>query len=390
MLYDASRSVATCVLVLLPPAYVTLALRCGVRLHRKAWGIDDTCMVLSAPFFAWLSASVLSGAWNGLGARDDHLYGGHAQYTTALKASGCDYKVRGPSADDPQNYFMFMLSYCCGVFFLKLSIALTLMRITAGRPAYVWTLRVTILIFTAAIFMVFFYVLAQCQPIAYSWDKSIPGGKCKDKRILTGMSFAISAANIVTDWTCALLPIPLLWNLEMHRNSKIAAGVLLSFGVFASVCALIRLKYTIALNEDSDFLYHASFVVMWAYAEAGVGFSAANCSTLRPIFVRIFRLGSSRGHPDDTDSREYGCCPTHFRSRHSGFELNGDASDAVIVHPATRAGYGVKTTVTAGEPENDRDGGGRLAAGEEVCFEDDASQREILREDRVSFTYRKK
>ncbi|KKY13761.1 putative conserved hypothetical protein [Diplodia seriata] len=356
MLYDASRSVATCVLVLLPPAYVTLALRCGVRLHRKAWGIDDTCMVLSA------------------------------------------------------NYFMFMLSYCCGVFFLKLSIALTLMRITAGRPAYVWTLRVTILIFTAAIFMVFFYVLAQCQPIAYgakpvhsprnqsrsltlhrySWDKSIPGGKCKDKRILTGMSFAISAANIVTDWTCALLPIPLLWNLEMHRNSKIAAGVLLSFGVFASVCALIRLKYTIALNEDSDFLYHASFVVMWAYAEAGVGFSAANCSTLRPIFVRIFRLGSSRGHPDDTDSREYGCCPTHFRSRHSGFELNGDASDAVIVHPATRAGYGVKTTITAGEPEDDRDGGGRLAAGEEACFEDDASQREILREDRVSFTYRKK
>ncbi|OMP82633.1 hypothetical protein BK809_0006943 [Diplodia seriata] len=333
-----------------------------------------------------------------------------------------------------------MLSYCCGVFFLKLSIALTLMRITAGRPAYVWTLRVTILIFTAAIFMVFFYVLAQCQPIAYgakpvhsprnqsrsltlhrySWDKSIPGGKCKDKRILTGMSFAISAANIVTDWTCALLPIPLLWNLEMHRNSKIAAGVLLSFGVFASVCALIRLKYTIALNEDSDFLYHASFVVMWAYAEAGVGFSAANCSvsplsvpfhvaiwyvsrrrtwwlthrsstqTLRPIFVRIFRLGSSRGHPDDTDSREYGCCPTHFRSRHSGFELNGDASDAVIVHPATRAGYGVKTTVTAGEPEDDRERGGRLAAGEEVCFEDDASQREILREDRVSFTYRKK
>lgn len=193
---------------------------------------------------------------------------------------------------------MFMLSYCCGVFFLKLSIAMTLMRITAGRPAYIWTIRVTILVFTATIFMVFFYVLVQCKPIEYglnhhhpttinpgshyhhrySWDKTIPNGYCKDKRILTGLSFGISAGNIVTDWTCALLPIPLLWNLEMHRNSKIAAGVLLSFGIFASICALIRLKYTIALNEDVDFLYHASFVVMWAYAEAGVGFSAANCS----------------------------------------------------------------------------------------------------------------
>ena len=48
MLYDASKSVATCVLILIPPAYITLALRCGVRIHRKAWGIDDTCMIISA------------------------------------------------------------------------------------------------------------------------------------------------------------------------------------------------------------------------------------------------------------------------------------------------------------------------------------------------------
>ncbi|KAB2569414.1 hypothetical protein DBV05_g11920 [Lasiodiplodia theobromae] len=386
MLYDASKSVATCVLILIPPAYITLVLRCGVRIHRKAWGVDDTCMIISAPFFAWLSASVLTGALNGLGAKDNHLFGGQDQYTTVLK-----------------NYFMFMLSYCCGVFFLKLSIALTLMRITAGRPAYIWTIRVTILVFTATIFMVFFYVLVQCKPIEYSWDKSIPGGHCKDKRILTGLSFGISAGNIVTDWTCALLPIPLLWNLEMHRNSKIAAGVLLSFGIFASICALIRLKYTIALNEDVDFLYHASFVVMWAYAEAGVGFSAANCSTLRPIFTRTFRLGSSRGKSDDTDSREYGCCPTALKSRRSGIELgDADASEAIIVHPATRAGYGVKTTVTAGGADPDdlleRErlgrggaGGGSGGTAEDVgSFEDDASQREILREDRISTTYRKK
>lgn len=62
---------------------------------------------------------------------------------------------------------MFMLSYCCGVFFLKLSIAMTLMRITAGRPAYIWTIRATIIVFTATIFMVFFYVLVQCKPIEY-------------------------------------------------------------------------------------------------------------------------------------------------------------------------------------------------------------------------------
>lgn len=92
------------------------------------------------------------------------------------------------------------------------------------------------------------------------------------------MSFTLSSTNILTDWTCALLPIPLLWSLEMNRNSKIAAGILLSFGVFASVCALVRLQYTIGLTATSDYLYHVSYVLLWAFAEVGVGMTAANCS----------------------------------------------------------------------------------------------------------------
>lgn len=96
------------------------------------------------------------------------------------------------------------------------------------------------------------------------------------------MSFTLSSTNILTDWTCALLPVPLLWSLEMNRNSKIAAGVLLSFGIFASACALVRLQYTIGLTATSDYLYHVSYVLLWAYAEVGVGMTAANCSVRPP------------------------------------------------------------------------------------------------------------
>lgn len=61
----------------------------------------------------------------------------------------------------------------------------------------------------------------------------------------------------------------------------------------------------------------------------------------------------------------------------------------------------MKTTVTAGEPDElereERERLGREARGgsggtaEDVgSFEDDASQREILREDRISTTYKKR
>lgn len=136
------------------------------------------------------------------------------------------------------------------------------------------------------------------------------------------MSFTLSSTNILTDWTCALLPIPLLWSLEMNRNSKIAAGILLSFGVFASVCALVRLQYTIGLTATSDYLYHVSYVLLWAFAEVGVGMTAANCSvrsrlapvrkkradifpsqTLRPVFSKILNLSNLSGGRSGNQSR---------------------------------------------------------------------------------------
>jgi len=40
-----SRSMAACTLVLVPPAYLCIALRMYVRLKRKSWGSDDWCML---------------------------------------------------------------------------------------------------------------------------------------------------------------------------------------------------------------------------------------------------------------------------------------------------------------------------------------------------------
>ncbi|OJD32531.1 uncharacterized protein BKCO1_37000113 [Diplodia corticola] len=356
MLYDASKAIVTCVFTLVAPAFVSFTLRCGVRISRKAWGVDDTCMALAVPFFAWLSATCLSGAWHGIGATDDHLYGGTEQYSAALKARWRDW-------------FMFMVAYCSSVLLVKLSIALTLLRIASGRRVYAWIIRATIALFTVVTVIV----------LIYAWDKSIPDGKCKDARILTAMSFALSATNILTDWTCALLPIPLLWNLEMNRNSKIAAGCLLSFGVFASACAIIRLQYTVGLSATEDYLFHISSVMLWAYAEVGVGMTAANCSTLRPVFKRILKLGSSFGRSagDDTtslSSSDYGCCSKSRSRREGAIELD-DSCDAspYRVKPAVNGGRDARTT---DEDINREDN-------------DNESAREILRESRqVNSTYK--
>lgn len=68
---------------------------------------------------------------------------------------------------------------------------------------------------------------------------------------------------------------------------------LLSLGVLASLSACIRLKYTVRLNSANDYIHGIGDIVIWGYAENGIGMIVGCLSTLRPLFRRVFQLGSS-------------------------------------------------------------------------------------------------
>lgn len=73
---------------------------------------------------------------------------------------------------------------------------------------------------TAAASMIFtFVLLLQCRPIKYFWDKSQPG-HCVDWSIIIGMSWLWSAFAGLCDFTVGILPIFLVWNLQMDRRTK--------------------------------------------------------------------------------------------------------------------------------------------------------------------------
>jgi hypothetical protein len=79
---------------------------------------------------------------------------------------------------------------------------------------------------------------------------------------------ATTAVNIFTDWVTAFMPIPLLWNLKVNRNTKISVVVILGLGFFASVSACVRLKYTVNLTAQDDYLFALADIVIWGYAES--------------------------------------------------------------------------------------------------------------------------
>jgi hypothetical protein len=191
-------------------------------------------------------------------------------------------------------------------------------RIATSKKAYVRALWITSAMFIIMNIISLFVIIFHCNPISWAWDTTTAGGHCNSNAILTNIYYADTAVNIFTDWFCAILfvntisdviskllisvssPIPLLWSIQLNRNAKVSVVFLLSLGVLASLSACIRLKYTVNLNNSTDYIHGIGDIVIWGYAENGIGMVVGCLSTLRPLFRRVFQLGSSS--PDTASS----------------------------------------------------------------------------------------
>lgn len=69
------------------------------------------------------------------------------------------------------------------------------------------------------VFNVVFFImtLTDCTPLAYKWDKSIPG-RCLD---IIEVYRYVSLPNLFTDIMILVLPLPVIWPLQIGRMQKI-------------------------------------------------------------------------------------------------------------------------------------------------------------------------
>lgn len=66
----------------------------------------------------------------------------------------------------------------------------------------------------------------QCNPIKFLWNREIQGGKCVNSDVFY---FACSLTSTITVVTVLLLPLPIVWNLQVSISRK--AGLAISFSI---------------------------------------------------------------------------------------------------------------------------------------------------------------
>ncbi|KAF2147590.1 uncharacterized protein K452DRAFT_217710, partial [Aplosporella prunicola CBS 121167] len=200
------------------------------------------------------------------------------------------------------------------------------LRASINRRVHVWIiwLAMAATVITGAVF--FFVTLLQCMPISYFWTKAVGGsGKCLDAEIIMALTYLYGGTSALSNFTFGMLPILLVWNLNMERRLKIALVPILSMACIASSAVLVRMAY-VKDFKDPDFLWATVDIAIWSDTEQGLEITAGSLATLRPLFrVAAARLGYSGSVPYPTSNRQGPKKPrqsTVWPTDNSGSDLN--------------------------------------------------------------------
>ncbi|KAM0415949.1 hypothetical protein ACHAPT_013102 [Fusarium lateritium] len=265
----------TCALGVL--SLITVVLRTFVRTSTSQFGLDDGLMLGGLILYLADCGVVSYDAFVGLGSKDDLL-------NVPMQLQGI--KVQQPGilinkADSTQYVIFWQIFYVTSLCCIKCSICYTLLRIAVVKMHRIIVHGIIIMTCITSL-IGFIGVLTTCRPVSANWN---PGtGECASTEVITNLSYLVFASSIVTDWSCAIVPIFILWKMQMKTRTKFLVAVVLTLGAVASVTTIARMPLLRSYKEpENNYLYHMGFVIMLSILECGIGLVAGSLPMLRRL-----------------------------------------------------------------------------------------------------------
>ncbi|KAJ1329472.1 hypothetical protein MN608_06207 [Microdochium nivale] len=268
-LYDGASTLVSVCAFFIGACILLVSLRMYLRWSFAADGLDDYLFVLGLILWVISTSFVIPACWNGLGAHVD-------RYT----------KEQGIKAN--KYFFLFQHFYVWANIPIKTSLCLTIARIMSDVRGIKWFLHGIIGVLVVVSLATNVFLLTDCTPFAANWDKSLPGAVCRPAQGTVALGNAYSAINIFIDWTLALLPVFLLWRVQMRWAQKLPIMVVLALGIFASTATLLRLQTLTNFTNVSDYLFGLGPIVLWTVTELALALIAGSLIAYRPLFQHFF------------------------------------------------------------------------------------------------------
>ncbi|KAH7411952.1 hypothetical protein DE146DRAFT_674366 [Phaeosphaeria sp. MPI-PUGE-AT-0046c] len=148
-----------------------------------------------------------------------------------------------------------------------------------------WSVRGMVAFMFSHGLVFFLLVVVQCLPISSIWDKTITNARCLP--VSAAIGFTGAGLSIVEDFIILLLPLPLVWKLQMSTRKKLGVILLIGIGSFASVTSIVRLKYVLKYSNSFDSTWDNADVLKWSLIEILAACFCGNLLALRPLIEQI-------------------------------------------------------------------------------------------------------
>ncbi|TLS26808.1 hypothetical protein PpBr36_04800 [Pyricularia pennisetigena] len=321
---------------------VMLALRFFSKFRFQAPGVEPFDIFLVAAYIITLGMCALGIRLVATAAMT--IVGGVGQHVALFQQPGGDKtKLRGWA----QCILAFEIIYFTSVALPKIAIIFMYVRVFNWRDTrrrVAWALialnaSLAISLIGAACF--------QCIPLAYWWDRTIPGGRCFD---IQAFFHAQAIPGFVLDLFIMALPLKSIWELKLPLIKKIALALIFLIASFGIVASVIRARIFFSTSAFEDRTWASVELVGWSIIESGTYIVTACLPHMKPILshytpqsVKDFARGSfAKASSALSGNKSFSTSTSGKRSRRPGeADLHKTGDDIENVQPVRLASLDV-------------------------------------------------
>ena len=101
----------------------------------------------------------------------------------------------------------------------------------------------------------------------------------------------------MVDVMLAILPVTILYKLNLSLKKKLGLSALLGLGLVAAICGAIKTKFLAGLSARSDLTWETYNLFVWSGAELFVIIVCGSIPPIKPLYDLVFR----KNHRSDYD-----------------------------------------------------------------------------------------
>ncbi|KAF5657790.1 integral membrane protein [Fusarium heterosporum] len=188
-------------------------------------------------------------------------------------------------------YLSACIYVLCGSF-AKIALLIFYLRLSPQRwfRIAIWIGIGVISVYTT---ILFFLVMFACKPMSMNWDITVTGGVCINQ---TKTYIATAAVNIISDIYLFVLPLPMVFQLQLPAKQKIGLMGIFTIGSLTVITSIVRISLLPMMMASMDLTWTIAQPSIWIIVESNLIITCATMPTLRKFFKHVAPklIGESR------------------------------------------------------------------------------------------------